>query len=117
MNNWQEGIDYPVWMTEESLTTLYRQHLGNNETPKMMFDRIINSLEGYSKDKMVIERWKEYLWNGWLSPATPIMANIGTGRGLPISCFIERVSDSIESIFDNAKQLKSVLLDLKTTMS
>lgn len=105
MNNWEEGVDYPLWMTEESLTTLYRQHLKNNETPKMMFQRIIDSVKPYSVSTEVIGRWEQYFWSGWLSPATPIMANIGTGKGLPISCFIERVSDSIESIFDNAKQL------------
>lgn len=64
MNNWEEGVDYPLWMTEESLTTLYRQHLKNNETPKMMFQRIIDSVKPYSVSTEVIGRWEQYFWSG-----------------------------------------------------
>lgn len=114
INNWVEGIDYPVWMTEESLKTLNRQHLSEGESPKAMYIRIVNTLcdrfESMLKDKMSLhdrqnfianihEKWLEYLWNGWLCPSTPILSNCGTKRGLTISCFINRVPDSLTGIY------------------
>ena len=40
-----KGIDYPEWMQEESLKTLQRQHLLDGETPKEMYERIVNTFE------------------------------------------------------------------------
>jgi ribonucleoside-diphosphate reductase alpha chain len=36
----------------------------------------------------------------WFMPATPVLSNGGTGSGLPISCYLNAVEDSLESIFD-----------------
>ena len=44
IDNWKENIDYPSWMTEESLKTLKRQHLLENETPREMYVRIVKTL-------------------------------------------------------------------------
>jgi ribonucleoside-diphosphate reductase alpha chain len=48
--------------------------------------------EGYSK-------FFEMLWNGWLSPSTPVLANMGTTRGLPVSCAANVVHDSIDGFY------------------
>lgn len=39
------------------------------------------------------------LWKGWLSPSTPILANMGTTRGLPISCSGGYIGDSIDGFY------------------
>lgn len=39
------------------------------------------------------------LWNGWLSPSTPVLANMGTNRGLPISCSGAAIEDSINGFY------------------
>lgn len=39
------------------------------------------------------------LWNGWLSPSTPILANMGTDRGLPVSCSGGYIHDSIDGFY------------------
>ena len=31
-------------------------------------------------------------------PATPVLSNAGTTRGLPISCFLNEASDSLDGI-------------------
>jgi len=117
IDNWKEGIDYPEWMKEEGLKTLKRQHLLENETPKQMYERISNTLgeklnETYTKLNQsekevnrIKEKWFEYMWKGWLSPATPILANAGTNRGYTISCFIERVEDSLDGIYQKVHEL------------
>lgn len=118
IDNWKEGIDYPEWMKEEGLKTLKRQHLLDNETPKEMYERIANTLHrsfhnssfiidilGIERLNYVRDKWFEYMWKGWLCPATPILANTGTTRGFTISCFIERVEDSLDNIYLKAHEL------------
>jgi ribonucleoside-diphosphate reductase alpha chain len=109
MNDWIKGKDYPEWMEEEGLKTLHRQHLITGETPYDMYRRIAITLEkklplsyqtGYHAD-----RWFDLMWRNWLCPSTPIMANCGTNRGLTISCFIQRVDDSLSSIYENVHQM------------
>lgn len=36
----------------------------------------------------------------WFTPATPILANVGTTRGLPVSCFLNATQDDIQGIMD-----------------
>lgn len=45
------------------------------------------------------EKFFELLWKGWLSPSTPILANMGTSRGLPVSCSGGYISDSIDGFY------------------
>lgn len=44
------------------------------------------------------------MWNGWLSPSTPVLANLGTTRGLPVSCEGSFVSDSVFGFYDSLKE-------------
>ena len=44
------------------------------------------------------------LWNGWLSPSTPILANMGTDRGLPVSCSGGYVEDSIDGFYTSRRE-------------
>ena len=53
------------------------------------------------------QRIYNYISDLWFMPATPILSNGGTKRGLPISCFLNEASDSLEGIVDlwNEKRL------------
>jgi ribonucleoside-diphosphate reductase alpha chain len=112
MNNWIKGVDYPEWMVEEGLKTLQRQHLLDGETPREMYKRVTTTLakrlstmtELLPVDK-IEAKWFDYLWKGWLSPSTPILANVGTSRGLGISCFISRVPDSLDGIYNKLHEM------------
>lgn len=44
------------------------------------------------------------IWNGWLSPSTPVLANLGTERGLPVSCEGSYVEDSVWGFYDTLKE-------------
>ena len=52
----------------------------------------------YSDDEAHAERIYNYISNLWFMPATPILSNGGTDRGLPISCFLNEVGDSLDNI-------------------
>jgi ribonucleoside-diphosphate reductase alpha chain len=117
--NFEKGIDYPEWMTEESLKTLKRQHLNDNETPKEMYLRIVNTLgnrleqmcEDYPLSKEIIDvefiksKWFDFLWKGWLCPSTPILSNVGTDRKFGISCYILRLKDTLDSIYQKVHEM------------
>jgi|JI8StandDraft_1071087.scaffolds.fasta_scaffold07869_3 ribonucleoside-diphosphate reductase alpha chain len=51
-------------------------------------------------DRELAQRLYDYMTRCWFVPATPVMMNIGTSKGLPISCFLNTVPDTLEGIFD-----------------
>ncbi len=44
------------------------------------------------------QRVYDYISKLWFMPATPVLSNGGTGRGLPISCYLNSVDDSLDGI-------------------
>jgi ribonucleoside-diphosphate reductase alpha chain len=61
-------------------------------------DRIANAHRAYADDQAHAQRMYEYSSKGWCIPATPILANGGTTRGLPISCYLTHVQDDMKDI-------------------
>lgn len=51
------------------------------------------------------DKFFEMLWNGWLSPSTPVMANMGTDRGMPVSCSGTIVEDSVDGFYSNLHEV------------
>ena len=49
-------------------------------------------------DNLHAQRIYNYISNLWFMPATPVLSNGGTERGLPISCFLNEANDSLEGI-------------------
>jgi ribonucleoside-diphosphate reductase alpha chain len=70
-----------------------------DETPQDMYARVAKAYSNY--DPALAQRLYDYMSLHWFSPATPILANGGTNRGLPISCFLNKVDDTMESIQEN----------------
>lgn len=51
------------------------------------------------------DKFFEMLWKGWLSPSTPVMANMGTDRGMPVSCSGTVVEDSVDGFYSNLHEV------------
>lgn len=51
------------------------------------------------------EKFFNLLWNGWLSPSTPVLANMGTDRGMPVSCSGTVIEDSIDGFYSNLHEV------------
>jgi ribonucleoside-diphosphate reductase alpha chain len=102
----KDNGEAPEWMKEESLKTLQGGYLLLNETPRQMYLRVACAAGDYYEDK---KRWSEKffeaMWKNWLCPASPILSNMGTNRGLPISCNSIHVGDSVDSIFGKSHEL------------
>lgn len=51
------------------------------------------------------EKFFELFWKGWLSPSTPVLANMGTNRGMPVSCSGTIMEDSIDGFYSNLHEV------------
>ena len=108
-NEWKKGEDYPSWGdTEVYKKTISGGYLVNGETPKEAYWRVCNAVARRLYKPELAEKFFEYIWQGWLCLASPVLSNTGTDRGLPISCFGIDVADSIQDI--GAKNLEMMLL-------
>ena len=86
------------WLNEESEQVLNRGYLLKGETVEGAIDRITEAACKKLFKPELKEDFKELIERGWMSLSSPIWANMGTKRGLPISCFNVHVPDSIEQI-------------------
>ncbi|MDB4231554.1 ribonucleoside-diphosphate reductase subunit alpha [Candidatus Pelagibacter sp.] len=99
----EKGIIIKIDRTRDSkLTgfgkaTLKDRYLGQNESYQDLFARVASS---YADDNLHAQRIYNYISNLWFMPATPVLSNGGTKRGLPISCFLNEASDSLNGILD-----------------
>lgn len=100
--------DAPEWLTLEGYETISKGYLLPNETPRAAFERISRaSAERLGKPEWA-PKFFELMWNNWLGLASPVFSNMGTTRGLPISCFSISVPDSINGIFDSYTELATM---------
>ena len=108
-NEWIKGEDYPSWGdTEVYKKTIAGGYLLGTESPKDAYNRVCTTVAGRLDKPELAETFFEYIWNGWLCLASPVLSNTGTDRGLPISCFGIDVADSIIDI--GQKNLEMMLL-------
>ena len=84
-------------LTDFGKATLKDRYLGHNESFQDLFARVAST---YSDDNLHAQRIYNYISNLWFMPATPVLSNGGTKRGLPISCFLNEASDSLGGILD-----------------
>ena len=80
----------------------------NGESPKDAYWRVSKTVAKRLYKPELAEKFFEYIWQGWLCLASPVLSNTGTDRGLPISCFGIDVADSIQDIGN--KNLEMMLL-------
>jgi ribonucleoside-diphosphate reductase alpha chain len=82
-------------LTDFGRATLTDRYLGQNESFQDLFARVASI---YADDNLHAQRLYNYISNLWFMPATPVLSNGGTERGLPISCFLNEAGDSLEGI-------------------
>ncbi len=84
-------------LTEFGKATLSDRYLGVNESYQDLFARVASY---YADNNLHAQRIYNYISNLWFMPATPVLSNGGTKRGLPISCFLNEAGDSLDGILD-----------------
>jgi ribonucleoside-diphosphate reductase alpha chain len=86
------------WLNEDSRKFLERGYLTGDQTAEERISEIAKAAEKELKIKGFAEKFEEYMSYGWYSLSSPIWANYGLKRGLPISCFGSYVDDTMEAI-------------------
>ena len=95
----------PDWLSDEGMHTLSAGYLLPGETPRKMFERVAKAAATINYDETLYDDLFTCLWNGWLGLASPVAANFGTSRALPISCYSVHLSDSVSSIYSHLKEV------------
>ncbi|WP_159997998.1 ribonucleoside-diphosphate reductase subunit alpha [Roseomonas sp. 18066] len=84
-------------LTDFGRATLDDRYLLPGESYQDLFARVASA---YSDDSAHAQRIYDYISRLWFMPATPVLSNGGTTRGLPISCFLNEANDSLNGIVD-----------------
>ena len=84
-------------LTDFGKETLKDRYLLPGEGIQDLFVRVASA---YADDAAHAQRLYDYISRLWFMPATPVLSNGGTGRGLPISCYLNSVPDSLNGIVD-----------------
>jgi len=82
-------------LTDFGKETLKDRYLLPGESYQDLFVRVASA---YADDRDHAQRLYDYISRLWFMPATPVLSNGGTGRGLPISCYLNSVPDSLDGI-------------------
>lgn len=93
----------PEWYTTAGWQMFKSKYLYDASTVKEQFERIASTaakhLAKVGMEQEAYDKFFELLWKGWLSPSTPVLANMGTTRGLPVSCSGGYIQDSVEGFY------------------
>ena len=82
-------------LTDFGKATLSDRYLLEGEGPQDLFARVATA---YGSDEDHSQRLYDYMSRLWFMPATPVLSNGGTERGLPISCYLNHVPDTMKGI-------------------
>jgi ribonucleoside-diphosphate reductase alpha chain len=96
----QEEGNLPEWYTTGGYQMFKEKYLYQASNPREQYERIARTLAAHTPDPQEwYGKFFNLLWKGWLSPSTPVLANTGTSRGLPVSCSGTYIPDSLDDIY------------------
>jgi ribonucleoside-diphosphate reductase alpha chain len=103
--NWIKGKNYPNWMDEIAVSMISKGYLLPDEDVFDAYKRVSKAASRRLRRKDLQPFFYEAMVKNWLCLASPVLSNMGTERGMPISCFGIDVGDSIEGIADANSEL------------
>lgn len=86
------------WLNDDSRTFLSRGYLSEGETAEDRIRQIAETAEKYLDMPGYADKFYDYMARGFYSLSSPVWANYGKERGLPVSCFGSFIDDNMESI-------------------
>jgi ribonucleoside-diphosphate reductase alpha chain len=101
----------PDWYTTGGWQLFKERYLYEADSVREQYMRIATTAGKHIQGKMPHPEGKDWndvffnlLWSGNLSASTPILANMGTNRGLPVSCSGQYIEDSIDGIYSALRE-------------
>jgi ribonucleoside-diphosphate reductase alpha chain len=86
------------WLTADSRKFLKAGYLKDGVTAEARMRQIAEYAEKILSYPGFADKFESYLHKGWYSLSSPVWANFGAGRGLPISCFGSYIEDNTSEI-------------------
>jgi len=86
------------WVNDNTRAFMARGYLVDDQTTEERVRYIGEFAEKTLGKEGFADKFEEYMSKGWISLATPVWANFGLDRGLPISCFGSYVADDMANI-------------------
>ena len=103
--------EVPAFMTTAGYAMVTAKYVVGGQSVRERYETIARTAgdladELYGRDDGTswTGHFLEAIWNGWLSPSTPVLANLGTDRGLPVSCEGSYVEDSVWGFYEALKE-------------
>ena len=93
------------WLNEDSRLFLERGYLAPGQTPEQRIRHIAEVAEEILRVPGFANKFEDYMSRGWYSLSSPIWANFGIQRGLPISCFGSYICDKLECILEKTAEV------------
>jgi len=106
----QQGL-VPDWYTTAGFQMFKEkyEYEVHGRSVKGQFERIARTaakhLKGTKFEAQAESKFFELLWKGWVSPSTPVFANMGTTRGMPVSCSGTIADDSVDGFYSNLHEV------------
>lgn len=96
----QSKGDAPAWLTTGGYQLLKEKYLSKGESLKQRYETIARTASNHTDDSDYwYPKFFDAMWNGWLAPSTPVLSNMGTSKGMPVSCSGAYIDDSIEGFY------------------
>lgn len=102
----EQGL-VPEWYSTAAAQLFYQkyEYETNGRSVRGQFERITKTaaqhLKGTKWENIAEQKFFDLFWKGWVSPSTPVLANMGTNRGLPVSCSGNYTPDSIHGFYSS----------------
>lgn len=94
-----EGL-LPDWFTTNSWQMVKKKYLSKGESYRDRISTIAKTLAQYTPNPTEWEqKFFDMCWKGWVSLSTPVLSNVGTTKGLGVSCMGMVVEDNLDSIY------------------
>lgn len=97
----------PEWYTTAGYQILKKKYLDRGETPYERYRSVADTAAKHTEDPGKWgDKFFDILWKGWLSPATPVLTNMGKpSKGTPVSCSGSYVGDSVYDFYEAQKEI------------
>lgn len=97
----------PEWMTTAGYQLLAQKYLAEGETVRDRYHAIARTAARHMPGKVGewTEKFFDLFWNGWLAASTPVISNMGTNKGMPVSCSGNYIPDSVVGFYGKMTEL------------
>ncbi len=106
----------PEWMSTAGWQIFKAKYLYNANNVREQFQRIAKTAAKHAPDEpdwwTRTRNWEDeffkIMWNGWMAGSTPVLSNMGTTKGCPVSCSGSVIEDSVDGFYSSYREIANL---------